>query len=64
MFPRNKAGTGMVFLLAGDRSAFLPESVRDPEDLLDEILRRGDLTLRQEEPNFRRYTRTVPGPVP
>jgi len=57
VFPRNKRGTGMVFLLAGDRSAFIPESVRDPEDLLAEILRRGGLVLVEEAPGYRRYGR-------
>ncbi len=59
VFPRSKRDTGMAFLLGGDRSAFVPERIRDPDDLLAEILRRSRLELRQEEPNFRRYSRTV-----
>ena len=35
------------------------EEIRDPEELLNEILRRSELALRQEEVQFRRYTRTV-----
>ena len=54
--PQGEDRTPNIFLIAGEQSEFVPAAVRGREELLREILQRGELVLTQEAPRYRQLS--------
>jgi hypothetical protein len=62
VFPQTGvAEPGAILLVGGDRQGFIPPLISEREELLAEIVQRGRLEPRREEPEFRRYARSAEG---